>query len=123
MKIEERTSPMPINEAIKALERLRLLRNRIAGTKTENAWVRCSINDDWNLEINIIAYSLRSNRYCIKLGGMIDFEIEDKIPEDEVGKILGEIFEILRAPELKNPVLKAYLTQKNGISIKEEQNQ
>ena len=123
MKTEERASPMPINEVMKVLECLRLLRNRIAGIKTENAWVRCSINDDWNLRVDIIAYSLRNNRYRIKLGGMIDFEIEDKIPEDEVGKILGEIFEILRAPELKNPVLKAYLTQKNGISIKEEQNQ
>lgn len=112
---------MSINEVMEVLERLRLLRNKIAGIKTENAWVRCSINDDWNLKVDIIAYSLRSNRYHIKLGGMIDFEIEDKIPEDEVGKILGEIFEILRAPELKNPVLKAYLTQKNGISIKEEQ--
>lgn len=114
---------MSINEVMKVLECLRLLRNKIAGIKTENAWVRCSINDDWNLKVDVIAYSLRNNRYRIKLGGMIDFEIEDKIPEDEVGKILGEIFEILRAPELKNPVLKAYLTQKNGISIKEEQNQ
>lgn len=120
MKTEERASLMSINEVMKALERLRLLRNRIAGIKTENAWVRCSINDDWNLKVDIIAYSLRSNRYCIKLGGIIDFEIEDKMPEGEVGKILGEIFEILRAPELKNPVLKAYLAQKNGIPIKEE---
>jgi len=123
MKTEEGASLMSINEVMKVLECLRLLRNKIAGIKTENAWVRCSINDDWNLKVDVIAYSLRNNRYRIKLGGMIDFEIEDKIPEDEVGKILGEIFEILRAPELKNPVLKAYLTQKNGISIKEEQNQ
>ncbi|WP_346745711.1 hypothetical protein [uncultured Campylobacter sp.] len=102
------------------LGRLRLLRGRLNGIRTKSAWVHCSVNDGWELKICILAYAMNSNRHCIKLGNMIVFEIEEKAPLSEVDEILEKLFEILRAPKLKDAVLSAYLTQKNGVFIEED---
>ena len=67
-----------------------------------------------------MACAMKSNRHCIKLGDMIIFEIEEKAPLSEVDEILEKLFEILKAPKLKDAVLSAYLTQKNGILIDED---
>jgi len=102
------------------LGRLRLLRGRLNGVRTKNAWAHCSVNDRWELKICILAYAIHGNRHCIKLGNMIVFEIEEKAPLSEVDEILEKLFEILKAPKLKDAVLSAYLTQKNGILIEED---
>lgn len=109
-----------LDDLRETLGRLRLLRGRLNGIRTKNAWVHCSINDGWELKICILAYVIRGNRHCVKLGGMIVFEIEEKAPSPEVDEILEKLFEILRAPKLKDAVLSAYLTQKNGVFIEED---
>ena len=108
-----------LDDLRETLGRLRLLRGRLNGVRTKNAWAHCSVNDRWELKICILAYAMNSNRHCIKLGNMIVFEIEEKAPLSEVDEILGKLFEILKAPKLKNAVLSAYLTQKNGVLIEE----
>nr|DAS02234.1 MAG TPA: hypothetical protein [Caudoviricetes sp.] len=108
-----------LDELREILGLLRLLRGRLNGIRTKNAWVHCSVNDDWELKICILAYTIRGNRHCVKLGSMIVFEIEEKTPYPEVDEILEKLFEILRAPKLKDAVLSAYLTQKNGVLVKE----
>lgn len=109
-----------LDELREILGLLRLLRGRLNGIRTKNAWVHCSINDSWELKICILAYAIHGNRHCVKLGGMIVFEIEEKAPSPEVDEILEKLFEILRAPKLKDAVLSAYLTQKNGVLVKED---
>lgn len=109
-----------LDELREILGLLRLLRGRLNGIRTKNAWVHCSINDSWELKICILAYAMNSNRHCIKLGNMIVFEIEEKTPLPEVDEILEKLFEILKAPKIKDAVLSAYLTQKNGILIEED---
>lgn len=109
-----------LDDLRETLGRLRLLRGRLNGARTKNAWAHCSVNDRWELKICILAYAIHSNRHCIKLGNMIVFEIEEKAPSPEVDEILEKLFEILRAPKLKDAVLSAYLTQKNGVFIEED---
>jgi len=109
-----------LDDLRETLGRLRLLRGRLSGIRTENAWAYCSVNDSWELKICILACAMKSNRHCIKLGNMIIFEIEEKAPLSEVDEILEKLFEILKAPKLKDAVLSAYLTQKNGILIDED---
>lgn len=109
-----------LDDLREALGRLRLLRGRLNGVRTKNAWAHCSVNDRWELKICILAYAIHGNRHCIKLGNMIVFEIEEKAPLSEVDEILEKLFEILKAPKLKDAVLSAYLTQKNGILIEED---
>ena len=67
-----------LDELREILGLLRLLRGRLNGIRTKNAWVHCSINDSWELKICILAYAIHGNRHCVKLGGMIVFEIEEK---------------------------------------------
>ncbi len=109
-----------LDDLRETLGRLRLLRGRLNGVRTKNAWAHCSVNDCWGLKICILAYAMNSNRHCIKLGNMIVFEIEEKAPLSEVDEILEKLFEILKAPKIKDAVLSAYLTQKNGILIEED---
>ena len=109
-----------LDDLREVLGRLRLLRGRLNGIRTKNAWVHCSVNDSWELRICILTYAIHGNRHCVKLGRMIVFEIEEKAPSPEVDEILENLFEILRAPKLKDAVLSAYLTQKNGVFIEED---
>lgn len=109
-----------LDDLRETLGRLRLLSGRLSGIRTKNAWAYCSVNDSWELKICILAYAIHGNRHCVKLGGMIVFEIEEKAPSPEVDEILEKLFEILRAPKLKDAVLNAYLTQKNGVLVKED---
>ena len=109
-----------LDDLRETLGHLRLLRGRLNRIRTKNAWVHCSVNDGWELKICILAYAIHGDRHCVKLGGMIVFEIEEKAPSPEVDEILEKVFEILRAPKLKGAVLSAYLTQKNGVLVKED---
>ena len=109
-----------LDDLTEVLGRLSLLRSRLNTIKTENAWVHCSVNDDWELKISICVSIFCNNKYSVRLGGMIDLDIQKETPDLEVDEILKKIFEILRAPKLKDAVLSAYLTQKNGVFIEED---
>ena len=100
-----------LDDLREVLGRLRLLRGRLNGIRTKNAWVHCSVNDSWELRICILTYAIHGNRHCVKLGRMIVFEIEEKAPSPEVDEILEKLFEILKAPELKNAGLGAYFAR------------
>lgn len=109
-----------LDDLREVLGRLSLLRSRLNTIRTENAWVHCGVNDDWELKISICVFIFCNNKYSVRLGGMIVLDIQKETPDIEVDEILKKIFEILRAPKLKDAVLSAYLTQKNGVFIEED---
>lgn len=100
-----------LDDLTEVLGRLSLLRSRLNKIKTENAWVHCSVNDDWELKISICVSIFCNNKYSIRLGGMIVLEIQKETPDLEVDEILKKIFEILMAPALGAVVASAYFTQ------------
>ena len=98
------------------LAKLSLLGGRISKIQTKNARVSCSISFNWEFEIYIVCRSFRGSRCRFKPeeAGLV-FEIDLDVPDLEVDEILEKLFEILKAPKLKDAVLSAYLTQKTGF--------
>lgn len=92
------------------LAKLSLLGDRISKIQTKNARVSCSISFNWEFEIYIVCRSFRGSRCRFKPEetGLV-FEIDLDVPDLEVDEILEKLFEILKAPELKNAGLGAYL--------------
>ena len=104
-----------LDDLREVLGRLSLLRSRLNTIRTENAWVHCSVNDDWELKISICVSIFCNNKYSVRLGGMIVLDIQKETPDLEVDEILKKIFEILRAPALGAVVASEYFTQGNRI--------
>ena len=94
------------------LAKLSLLGDRISKIQTKNARVSCSISFNWEFEIYIVCRSFRGSRCRFKPEGTgLLFEIDLVVPDLEVDEILEKLFEILKAPELKNAGLGAYLAR------------
>lgn len=110
-----------LGELREVLAKLSLLGDRINKIRTKNARVSCNISLNWELEIYIVCRSFSGSlcRFKPEETGLV-FEIDLDVPDLEVDEILEKLFEILRAPKLKDAVLSAYLTQKNGVFIEED---
>ena len=94
------------------LAKLSLLGDRINKIQTKNACVSCSISFNWEFEIYIVRRSFSGSLCRLKPEetGLV-FEIDLDVPDIEVGEILDKLFEILKAPELKNTGLGAYFAR------------
>lgn len=107
---------MCLNDLRVVLAKLSLLGDRINKIRTKNARVSCNISFNWELEIYIVCRSFRGSRCRFKPEdtGLV-FEIDLDIPDLEVDEILEKLFEILKAPELKNAGLGAYLAREKRM--------
>lgn len=115
-----RESFMCLGDLRKVLSKLSLLGNRINKIRTKNARVSCNISLNWELEIYIVCRPFSGSLCRLRPEGTgLVFEIDSDVPDLEVDETLEKLFEILRAPKLKDAVLSAYLTQKNGVLIEE----
>lgn len=114
-------SLMCLSDLRVVLTKLSLLGNRINKIQTKNARVSCNISLNWEFEIYIVCRSFSGSlcRFKPEETGLV-FEIDLDVPDLEVDEILEKLFEILKAPKLKDAVLSAYLTQKNGVFIEED---
>ena len=114
-------SLMCLSDLRVVLTKLSLLGNRINKIQTRNARVSCNISLNWEFEIYIVCRSFSGSLCHLKPEetGLV-FEIDLDVPDLEVDEILEKLFEILKAPKLKDAVLSAYLTQKNGVFIEED---
>ena len=103
---------MRLGDLKEVLAKISLLGDRISKIQTKNARVSCSISFNWEFEIYIVCRSFRGSRCRFKPEdtGLV-FEIDLDIPDLEVDEILEKVFEILKAPELKNAGLGAYLAR------------
>lgn len=103
---------MRLSDLRVVLAKLSLLGDRISKIQTKNACVSCSISFNWEFEIYIVCRSFRGSRcrFKPKETGLV-FEIDLDIPDPEVDEILEKLFEILKAPKLKNAGLGAYLAR------------
>ena len=101
-----------LGELREVLAKLSLLGDRINKIRTKNARVSCNISLNWELEIYIVCRSFSGSLCRLKPEGVgLVFEIDLDVPDLEVDEILEKLFEILRAPELKNAGLGAYLAR------------
>lgn len=105
-----------LGELREVLAKLSLLGNRINKIKTKNARVSCNISLNWELEIYIVCHSFSGSlcRFKPEETGLV-FEIDLDVPDLEVDEILEKLFEILKAPELKNAGLGAYLAREKRM--------
>ncbi|WP_107770094.1 hypothetical protein [Campylobacter concisus] len=103
---------MRLSDLRRVLAKLSLLGDRISQIQTKNARVYCSISFNWEFEIYIVCRSFRGSRCRFKpeKTGLV-FEIDLDVPDPEVDEILEKLFEILKAPKLKNAGLGAYLAR------------
>ncbi|MGP1532592.1 MAG: hypothetical protein ACTTJF_00845 [Campylobacter sp.] len=94
------------------LTKLSLLGDRISKIQTKNARVSCNISLNWEFEIYIVRRPFIGSlcRFKPEKTGLV-FEIDLDVPDLEVDEILEKLFEILKAPELKNAGLGAYLAR------------
>lgn len=111
-----RESFMCLGDLRKVLSKLSLLGNRINKIQTKNARVSCNINFNWEFEIYIVCHSFSGSlcRFKPEETGLV-FEIDLDVPDLEVDEILEKLFEVLKAPKIKDAVLSAYLTQKKRV--------
>ena len=105
-----------LGELREVLAKLSLLGDRINKIRTKNARVSCNISLNWELEIYIVCHSFSGSLCRLKPEetGLV-FEIDLDIPDLEVDEILEKLFEILKAPELKNAGLGAYLAREKRM--------
>ena len=103
---------MCLGDLRKVLAKLSLLGDRINKIQTKNARVSCNISFGWEFEIYIVRRSFSGSLCRLKPEetGLV-FEIDLDVPDIEVGEILDKLFEILKAPELKNTGLGAYFAR------------
>lgn len=105
-----------LGELREVLAKLSLLGDRINKIQTKNVRVSCNISFNWELEIYIVCRPFTGSLCRLKPEetGLV-FEIDLDVPDLEVDEILEKLFEILKAPKLKDAVLSAYLTQKKRV--------
>ena len=91
-----------LGELREVLAKLSLLGDRINKIQTKNVRVSCNISFNWEFEIYIVCRPFTGSLCRLKPEetGLV-FEIDLDVPDLEVDEILEKLFEILKAPKLK----------------------